>query len=553
MPQQYVNLEEAAQKLGLSREELIQKVQRREIRGFADRGTWKFRLRDIEEYARQQGIGSGAEIVLGEQQPEQPSPDQVQIGSEQAQAAEVLPSDSDVRLVPEEPAEQPSDSDVKLVGEQKPPSDSDVKLVDEQKPPSDSDVKLAGEQKPPSDSDVKLVDEQKPPSDSDVRLAPESETALSDSDLKVAGPAPSDSDVRLEEPEPPTDMGTKLSSDSSTPETSAATEATQELPVLPDEELEGSSDELILPGSSSELTPTTELDSDFELNLEAAGDSADEVALLPEEDQVELAPVEEEAADVTAKQPGASGIDLASPADSGIALESQPEVPGAQAAGEAAVEEPAAASDEELEVLPEEQTEFEPGEVDSDFELSPESSSDTAQLTFDSDFELAGAEFDSGAESDSGEVLELAEAEPADESAETQLSGSEEPGAAVLELEGEEAGEEVATRLVEAEEEEWAEELEAELGEGEEVAVAEELEAAEEAEAAAPAAPAPVARAPAQPPWGAGWVITLGFCAVVMLLGTAVMIDLVRTMWGWPEGTTLYSSPLLNALASIWQ
>jgi len=511
MPQEYINLDDAAQMLGISREELIRMAQQREIRAFADRGTWKLRKKDVEEYARQRGIGSGAEIALGDQdEQEAGAPDQVTIaGADQAEeAVEILPSDSDVRLVPDEPADQPSDSD------------------------------------------VKLVDEPKPPSDSDVRLAPESEVALSDSsdEVKVAGPAPSDSDVRLEEAEPPSDSGERLVSDTSAPGTGTAAEVTQDLPVLPDEELEGSSEELAIPGSSSELAATAEFDSDFELDLDATG-SSDEVSLVPDEDQVQLAPADEEE-DVTGKEPGASGIDLASPADSGIALETG-ETAGAQAAA-AAVDEL-----ESVEELGEQKTEFEATEVDSDFELSAESASDTAQLSLDSDFELAGAEFDTGQSSDSGEVLELADAEPADDSAETQLAGGE--SGAVLTLEGEEeVGEGEATALAEVAEEEWAEELEA-VGEVEEAeAVAEEFEEAaalEEAEAVeAEAVPAPtLPRAVAEPQWGAGWVITLGFCAVLMLLTTVVMIDLVRTMWGWPEGTSLYSSPLLNALASIWQ
>src|SRR5213592_3759199 len=66
MVQEYFNLEEAARELGITKEELNQKAQRREIRAFADRGTWKFRKQDIEEHARQSGVGSGAEIVFGD-------------------------------------------------------------------------------------------------------------------------------------------------------------------------------------------------------------------------------------------------------------------------------------------------------------------------------------------------------------------------------------------------------------------------------------------------------------------------------------------------------
>ena len=66
MVQEYLNLDEAAQQLGMTKEDLSKKAQKREIRAFADRGTWKFRKQDIEEHARQAGIGSGAEIVFGD-------------------------------------------------------------------------------------------------------------------------------------------------------------------------------------------------------------------------------------------------------------------------------------------------------------------------------------------------------------------------------------------------------------------------------------------------------------------------------------------------------
>lgn len=59
MPQDFLNLEEAAQKLGIRPEELAEMAQRREIRAFADRGTWQFRAADIEEQARQRGLPSG--------------------------------------------------------------------------------------------------------------------------------------------------------------------------------------------------------------------------------------------------------------------------------------------------------------------------------------------------------------------------------------------------------------------------------------------------------------------------------------------------------------
>lgn len=55
MAQGYFTLEEAAQHLGMPADELSQMAQRREIRAFADRGTWRFRTQDVEELAQKRG------------------------------------------------------------------------------------------------------------------------------------------------------------------------------------------------------------------------------------------------------------------------------------------------------------------------------------------------------------------------------------------------------------------------------------------------------------------------------------------------------------------
>jgi excisionase family DNA binding protein len=66
MVQGYYTLEEAAQILGMNTDKLSQMAQRREIRAFADRGTWRFRTQDVEELGRQMGIGSDPELQMGE-------------------------------------------------------------------------------------------------------------------------------------------------------------------------------------------------------------------------------------------------------------------------------------------------------------------------------------------------------------------------------------------------------------------------------------------------------------------------------------------------------
>lgn len=58
MAQGFYSLDEAAQRLGMPAEELSGMAQRREVRAFADRGTWRFRVQDVEELARQRGVPS---------------------------------------------------------------------------------------------------------------------------------------------------------------------------------------------------------------------------------------------------------------------------------------------------------------------------------------------------------------------------------------------------------------------------------------------------------------------------------------------------------------
>jgi excisionase family DNA binding protein len=60
MVQGFYTLEEAARILGTSPEELNRMAQKRELRAFADRGTWRFRSQDIDELARQRGTAEAA-------------------------------------------------------------------------------------------------------------------------------------------------------------------------------------------------------------------------------------------------------------------------------------------------------------------------------------------------------------------------------------------------------------------------------------------------------------------------------------------------------------
>src|SRR5207237_711752 len=66
MAQGYYTLEEAAGLLKLAVDELKMMARGGEVRSFQDRGTWRFRVQDIQELARQRGLGSEPDLVLGE-------------------------------------------------------------------------------------------------------------------------------------------------------------------------------------------------------------------------------------------------------------------------------------------------------------------------------------------------------------------------------------------------------------------------------------------------------------------------------------------------------
>jgi excisionase family DNA binding protein len=182
-PKKYLSLEEAAARLAVSKDQLIRMRESGEIRGFADRGTWKFRVEDVDELARTRQADSSPEVQLfGDSGP-------MVVGDEPSGAGSstiLAEADADV-------GEQPTV--IRKAAEVKKGSDSDVKLVGDD---SDSDITLATA-KPASgsDSDVRLMG---PDSDSDITLAPAGQG--SDSDVKLidsatADDGSSDSDVAL--------------------------------------------------------------------------------------------------------------------------------------------------------------------------------------------------------------------------------------------------------------------------------------------------------------------------------------------------------------------
>lgn len=202
----YLSLEEAAAVLGVTTDELIRSREKGEVRGFADRGTWKFRSEDVAEMKRRRQTDSSPEVPLLDDEDEaetlmgnpplQEFASSVFDEDDGVNESETIvrkgakpASDSDVRLVLGDPSSRLSGSSADLPVMSGPGSDSDIRLVGEDLSHvgarSDSDVKLIGSGD--SSSEVELVD-----SDSDVRL-----TAGSDSDVKLVDSSSSDSGISL--------------------------------------------------------------------------------------------------------------------------------------------------------------------------------------------------------------------------------------------------------------------------------------------------------------------------------------------------------------------
>jgi len=179
---EFYTLEEAARVLGMSPDELKSKAQEREVRGFLDGGSWQFRKADVEELARRHGLGSDAELRLsdlevpaaGGAEFEDLDLSEFQLGVAKADlGAETMQfgatpaaeggSEHDLMIddlsVPPNPVTGSSSVIIGMSSLGKLPSDSDVRLVpDDIKGASDSDVRLAQPHgRAPSDSDVTLI------------------------------------------------------------------------------------------------------------------------------------------------------------------------------------------------------------------------------------------------------------------------------------------------------------------------------------------------------------------------------------------------------------
>jgi hypothetical protein len=335
MAKKYLTLEEAAQMLGMAPEELVRYRERSEIRGFADRGTWKFKSEDVEEFARSRDADSSPEVPILDDKPKSKSPAAADSGIRKGGGSGRFnkASDSDVRLLlddtlvpggkdsdPEVVLSQlgTSDSDVRLVedvgGLVDSGSDSDVKLISTSSTEMDLSPKGSGSSSDASDSDVQLIgggaSAKRPKSGSSSGSSDTSSTDASDSDVQLIA-ADSDSDVRLAKPEKKSN-GPRSDSD-------VRLVGTDDLATIGSE-----SDIRLATGAGSSLDMTggsaSTGKSSIVLTDSASDDSsADESSVLLGDSGIALDTGS--AMKVGAGSSADSGITLQSLADSGISLE----------------------------------------------------------------------------------------------------------------------------------------------------------------------------------------------------------------------------------------
>jgi len=523
MVQEYYSLEEAARALGVGPEELKQMAQKRDVRAFSDRGTWKFRKQDIEEAARRRGAGSSAEIPLAGLKSEgdlinfdvadlglessiKPSP--VQSGSGitpphfDEGADQILLSDesfnapgasrlggSTIIGMDVAPGKPPSDSDVKLVpgGGGKGPSDSDIRMVTGGSK-SDSDVKLVGSSiaASPSDSDVRLVG-------SSIEVDPR--TGSSPGDTKIGMEKPPAAKGKPPKDESDFDLGPL---DSSVRTARSGGIGLGDTP-LPGELSPGHRDEPeIFLGSPTDSDVTASLASASGINLGSPADSGISLESPPDiggiSSNIGLAPLDEDTSKPQAKKPPT----VAKPAKPVTGVRPEPKGPGASDSGKDIFE-----TDFEVPVIEDTDETMQLEAGSSDFELSSHPDADSASQVFALDEDASAV--DSATKTALGSGIVTVD-EDEDVAASSSGFGSSASG------------------------------------------IMEDLEEPATSSAAIPVSGGLVTTRP-EAEWSGLWVGLLAFGTILNMLIAFVMFDLVHNMWTW-HGDYPIAGSLIQTFAS---
>jgi len=378
MAQQYLTLEEAAQRLGMSADALREMAKKKEIRAFQDRGNWRFKASDIEEEARRRGADSAPELALSEGKTVRTSSDaDVHLALDDHLS---LSDDSEVQFDVPKPGVRPADSGVRLDRG----SDSDVKLVEESKSPSDSDIRLHDAAKGNPGSSANIITEE-------IDLDAE-EAKLQAKAAKSPKPRAQTTQYNPNMPVLPTTSPYEISE--------------------PDVDLSKIKTKNVQDGSSEH--EMIAFDPDKVRDELGSG----EIPLLPSDEEVDFG-------GVPAPNAGNSGINLKDAVDSGISLEEggsdelafelsldkestpKPEAKSAKASKKAADPQTPEDSSSEFELSLDEDSSMDPSSS-SEFELSLDSGPDLALESSDSEFELTLDE-DSVARDDSDEAKDIFE------------------------------------------------------------------------------------------------------------------------------------------------
>ena len=382
MAKKYLSLQEAADLLGISEEKLKQARADGNIRGFADRGNWKFRQEDIDEYGRTVQMDSSPEVPLMDLDDGNVLADDDQI-SEQPTIIRKQEEDSNIFADDDDLGEGTSDSGVRLVLDSKlitqSPGDSDDDAISDSSvdiPLSlgDSDGELALDDEDSSEGvsfeiPVSLSDSSQDTggliledddddvmdlgrSDSDVRLSIDLDEAGS---AIVLSGADSDSDVRLLDQTQPMipggapDLGLDSDSDSDVKMVNSDSDSDVKLPsdsegVSADDLSLDSDVRLIKTDSDSDVrlqtsnsdsdvrllspAPDLELNSDSDVSMidhtyggiELTGDNSDDDIVLGDDDSGIALDIGTDS-DISLEVAMDSGISLDIADDSGIALD----------------------------------------------------------------------------------------------------------------------------------------------------------------------------------------------------------------------------------------
>jgi hypothetical protein len=545
MAQQMITLEEAAEKLGISPEEMKKRLKTdpdfKRLSQIRDGATVRFKLSAIEELARQLGMASEQDLPLAPVGGEEPGSDDFKVqglgGAKKPKKSDDAPLDFDsseedvFSLAEEQPKPAPPKSSGKLTPGK--PAAAPKSMSDSSVGSSDSDVRLDGDKPRKKAGDEAAV--------------PTEEISL---DFAGQGSAviKGGSSAKLSAPRPSPSSG-KLSAD--------AKKHGGEKP----------------PADSSEFELSLDADSDFEMQMN------------PDADEVELGAMpKEKGAGASSGKGGKSGINLRDPADSGIPLDKNKgkeaeEDSGSESDFELSLDSSAASSSSRLGAPKSGKLVLDAdADSDSEFELTLEdsggSSLEQAALgagaeeaadkgdIFETDFEIPPME-ESGSEAIPAESD--TDVEGSDFVPDSDVAGDEPSESEVVLLGDEDEAEATAAKTSaklkgkKGKKKADEEEVEVSADEDEDASASKALkgvkgkkrgaEAEEEEEEEAAPAGAVVER-PTKP-WGVVPVLLLAPTLFVVLLGAIMGYEALNTMWGYQQPRKP-AAPLVRGLADTF-